>query len=283
MTVRTVPAPPHVVDLKHPRLIWAVGAVRGEVAALSRLHDAVAQRFRPGDRLIYLGNLLGGQGDTLATMEELLFFRRAMLAQPGMLVDDIVYLRGPQEEMLHKLQQLHFAQSAAQVLQWMLSQGFGETIEAYGDSIEDATGAIREGTMGVARWTGRLREAIAARPGHRELLSSLRRAAATAGGMDRSRMRRERLLFVSAGLDPERSLAQQGDAFWWHAPGFDRMTGPFEEFRCVVRGVDPGRQGLYRTPFSLSLDGRASQGGALVCAGLRPDGTIAEMLEFPTK
>lgn len=281
--VRTVPAPPHVAALKQPRLIWAVGAVRGEAAVLARLHDALAQRFRPGDRLVYLGNLIGGAGDTLATLDELLYFRRALLAQRGMLVDDIVYLRGPAEEMLHKLQQLHFAQGPATVLQWMLDHGLGETIQAYGESAHSAHSAIREGTMGLARWTGRLRANILARPGHRELLSSLRRAAATAGGPDRAGLWRERLLFVSAGLDPAQALEAQGDAFWWHAQGFAQMTGPYGDFRSVVRGVDPARTGLYRTPWSLSLDAKSGQGGALACAGLRPDGTVAELLEFPTK
>ena len=63
----------------------------------------------PGDRLVYTGNMIGRGSAVRETMDELLSFRRALIAMPGMLADDVVYLRGAQEEMWQKLLQLQFA------------------------------------------------------------------------------------------------------------------------------------------------------------------------------
>ena len=73
------------------------------------LHDAIDARFEPGDRLAYLGNYLGHGPAIRATLDELLRFRRATLARPGMMACDIVFLRGAQEEMWVKLLQIHLA------------------------------------------------------------------------------------------------------------------------------------------------------------------------------
>src|SRR5262249_7810974 len=77
---------------------WAVGAVHGEVELLRRLHRALAERWQQLDRLIYLGNMIGRGRAVLAAMDELLAFRRRVLAVPHAIPEDIVYLRGSQEE-----------------------------------------------------------------------------------------------------------------------------------------------------------------------------------------
>src|SRR5258708_37621348 len=51
-------------------------------------------------------------------------------------------------------------------------------------------------------------------PGHFQLMAALRRAAYTD---DNS------LLFVAAGLDPERPLSEQSDSFWWGGASFARL------------------------------------------------------------
>ena len=85
------------VDLSSGRRVWAVAAIHGAADRLAALHDAIGERFESGDRLVYLGDLLGG-GDVRAAMAEVLRFRRLVLAQPPLyLPDDIVYLRGRQE------------------------------------------------------------------------------------------------------------------------------------------------------------------------------------------
>ena len=56
------------VDLGRPRRIWAVAAIHSEVRRLVRLHDDLGTRFRPGDRLVYLGNLIGRTAHALETI-----------------------------------------------------------------------------------------------------------------------------------------------------------------------------------------------------------------------
>ena len=101
---------------------WAVAAIHGEAARLGALHGQLAERIRPGDNLIYLGNVLG-RGEAVAeTIDELLRFRRAFLARPAVFRDDVAYLRGSQEEMWHKLLQIQFAPNPGEVLTWMMGK-----------------------------------------------------------------------------------------------------------------------------------------------------------------
>jgi serine/threonine protein phosphatase 1 len=251
--------------------VWAVGAVHGETARLAALHDALAARLRPaGDRLVYLGNYLGRGPDVAGTVEELLDFRRRLLALPGMFAADHVFLRGAQEEMWQKLLQLQFAVNPREVLDWMLAQGLGATLEAYGLPVDVGRAAARDGTLSLSRWTARIRAAIAARPGHRDMLSGLRRAAYD----DQSR-----LLFVHAGLDRARPLSTQADRFWWGAPGFGDWDGPYGSFRRVVRGYDPAHGGVAETPHAVTADGGCGFGGRLVALCLEPDGRIVDRIE----
>ena len=165
------------VDLGRPRRIWAVAAIHSEVKRLVRLHDDLGTRFRPGDRLVYLGNLIGRTPHALETIEELLMFRRALMAVPGLMVSDIVYLRGGQEEMWQKLLQLQLAPNPREIMAWMLSQGLGATLESYGANPDQAAEVARDTARNIARFTGGLRETMRRAPGHEALFSALRRAA----------------------------------------------------------------------------------------------------------
>jgi len=194
------------------------------------------------------------------------------MALPGIFAADVVFLRGAQEEMWQKIQQLQFAVNPREVLEWMLAQGVGATLAAYGVDPGQGLAAARDGTLSLSRWTARIRTAIAARPGHRELLSALRRAAFDA---------ESRLLFVSAGLDPSRPLSTQGDRFWWGGPGFGTWAQPYGGFGRVVRGYDPARGGVAETPHALTVDAGCGFGGALAAWCLSVDGAILDRIEIP--
>ncbi len=256
-------------SLQAARRVWAVAAVHGEAERLARLHDQLIERFRPGDRLVYLGNYLGHGTGIPATLDHLLWFRRTLLAKPGMMACDIVFLRGAQEEMWDKLLQLHLALNPAEVLEWMLGRGVGATLEAYGGNGHDGLVRARGGATELARWTGELRTAMQARPGHYTLMSALRRAALTEDGS---------LLFVHAGLDATRPLAAQGDDLWWGG-GFDSIDGPYGGFKLVVRGFDRGGHGVAFTAHTATLDGGCGFGSALQAACFDLDGKVAERIE----
>lgn len=257
-------------ELRAARRVWAVGAVHGDAERLRRLHGLLLPRLRPGDRLVYLGNIMGRGAGIRAALDEALAFRRGFLAARNAFVHDIAFLRGTQEEMWQRLFQLQFAVNPSEVFAWMLSHGVGVTLEAYGMRIDEATSAIRQGPMAVTRWTGRLRAAFQAAPGHQAYMSSLKRAAFTSDGS---------LLFVHRGIDPERPLEAQGDVFWWGTRAFDQIDTPFAGFRKVVRGFDPQHRGLVTTRCTASLDAGCGFGGPLLAGCFTPDGALADSIE----
>lgn len=262
-------------QLGRPRRLWAVGAVHGEADRLAALHDDIGGRFRPGDRLIYLGNMIGRGPAVRAVIDELLAFRRAVLALRGVIASDVVYLRGGQEEMWQKLLQLQFAPNPAEVLHWMLQQGVDTTLLAYGGDAALGLSAARDGAVSLSRWTGQLRAAQRTAPGHDNLFSALRRAAY----LDGDGVTTAGLLFVSAGLDVSRPLGAQGDSFWWGGAAFNRIEAPYGGFGRVVRGYDPGHGGPQVGAHAVTLDGGCGFGGRLVCGCFAPDGALLELVE----
>ncbi|CAO3417908.1 hypothetical protein [Azospirillum endophyticum] len=286
-------------SLGRPRRVWAIGAIHAEPDRLDVIHHAVGQRFRPGDRLVYLGNMIGFGARVVETIDRLLAFRIALLALPGMFASDIVYLRGQQEEMWQKLLQLHFAPDPRTVLDWMLRQGVAPTLAAYGGNPDAGMAAARGGAVMLGRWTRELRQAVAARPGHEALFNALRRAAYTGGaavngeaandgapdGADWTGSSRGggSLLLVNSGIDPRRPLTGQGDAFWWGSAAFARLEQPYRGFRRLVRGYDPvwspESPGVDVGPLTVTLDGGCGRGGYLVCACFDSFGEMLDLFQ----
>ena len=229
-----------IARLRDGGTTWALGALKGDDTSLERLGGVLMQRWQPGDRLVVLGNMLGGAGSTPRTIDLMLLLRRRLLARPGAEVEDFVFLRGPQEEIWHKALQLQFALAPLDVLDWMLSRGLDAIIESYGHSIAEGRIASRGGSLAIARWTSGLRARQAARPGHSDLLNALSRAALSAD---------DRLVFAATGVDPGRPLDGQADAFWWSTQTdkvLDEALGKAREggwpaIDRVVRGTGPSK------------------------------------------
>ena len=253
--------------LRHARRVWAVAAAHAEAGKLREAHDELAARLLPGDRLVYLGNMIGHGHETIATLNELLAFRRDFLCLPGAIPDDIVYLRGAQEEMWRKLLQIQFAPGPAEVFDWMLKHGLAPMLQGYGVDPQQARGVLREGATAISRWTNGLRAAIRKHPGHDDLFGCFRRAAYTAGN---------ELLFVHAGIDPGVALTAQSDHLWWGSPAFRGLTQPYAGFRRVVSGGNPRGEGAHLDAFTCCLDGGAGFGGPLNVACFGLDGALVE-------
>ncbi|MDP6121064.1 MAG: hypothetical protein QF450_06645 [Rhodospirillales bacterium] len=247
-----------------------MASVRGEATRLRALHAKLSQRIRADENVVYLGNILG-HGDAVGdAVEELLSFRRAHLARPGGEFRSIVYLRGSQEEMWQKLLQIQFATDPREVLQWMLDRGVGATLEAYGGSADEGMVAAMKGPVALTEWTGNLRDAMRARDGHNALMSASCHAARTEDGT---------FLFVHAGVDTERSLAQQTDNFWWGAGGFEEITAPYGGFSKLVRGFDRRHPGIEAAAFTATVDGGCGFGGPLLAACFDGDGELVDTLD----
>lgn len=285
------PTPPRrVAALRGARRVWAVGAIHADAAGLSRLHEQLERVVWRGDRLVYLGNFLGLGPDVARTVREILLFRRAVLARPGFEPDDIVVLRGGQEQMFTRALDLQFAEgpaAAEQALAWMGRHGLAPTLAAYGTSVEEGLRIARQGPVAIGRWTAAIRARVREMPGHDPLLAGLARAAVTvprdlageAPGM----------LLVAAGLDPQRPFADQGDAFWWRPDGFAAVehgvpgaegtaTG-WAGFARIVRGLDPSGGGMVQTEFAVTLDAGSGRGGRLAAGLFSPEGGLLDVLE----
>jgi len=256
--------------LRAVRRVWAVGAIHADVERLQRLHARLWPRLELCDRVIYLGNMIGRAPAACETLDTLLNFRLHMLARPHSEAEDVVYLRGSQEEMWQKLLQLQFATDPRAVLEWMLDQGIGPTLESYGVRIQDARHEAAAGTVALTRWTGQVRQAIHDRHGHQQIMASLRRAAFTEEGT---------LLFVNTGLDPSRPIEAQSDSFWWSSGAFERIDAPYGGFRRIVRGYDPNHGGFQDTGPTATIDGGCGFDGPLMAACLTQDGKIVDTVE----
>ena len=256
--------------LSVPRRIWAIGSVHGEIDRLRDMHRIVLSQFADGDRLVYLGNFMGRGESVRPVIDEMLRVRRKLLARPGMIIEDIVFLRGSQEEMWQKVLQLQFAPNPREVLPWVINQGVGATIQAYGGNLDEGLRAVRDGAVSITRWTNALRTAVRNAPGHGALMSALRRAALTDDGV---------VLLVNAGIDINRPLTAQSDSFWWGGTEFSSIDRPYGEVRRIVRGFDRAKQGAVDTEFTLSLDGGCGRGGKLLAGLLRADGRVQAIYE----
>jgi len=260
--------------LRRARRIWAIASIHGEAPRVEAIHRQIESRIQPGDRVVYLGNILGRGAKVRETVDAILDFRRRLLARPGTFACDVAYLRGSQEEMWQKLLQLQMAPNPAEVLKWMLDQGVGPTLEAYGGDPRQALDYARHGAVAITRWTNALRAAIHAAPGHGALFAALRRAAFTVPDVDEAT-----ILLVNAGIAASRPLSAQTDSFWWGVAGFSKIAEPYAGFRMVIRGFDPEHRGVLATAFTTGIDAGCGFGGPLVAACFDRGGEILELLE----
>jgi len=270
--------PAAIATLRDSKRLWAIAAVHGMVHRLLPVADAIAARLEPGDAVVFLGNLIGGAvggetPDVAPTLDLALALRRRTLALPGARACDVVFLRGTQEEMWTKLEQLHYAQGPGQVLRWMLQRGLGSTIAAYGGdgAIGEGERAVRDGPVAIARWTSQLRQALRARPGHAQWLTAVRRAALSEDGQ---------LLAVHHGVDTTKPLDLQGDAFWWGGTTpFETIDAPYGGIERFIRGFDRSHPGVRDQSHTLTLDGGCGFGGPLLGALLDSQGKLLDVVE----
>ena len=256
-----------------PRRVWSVSAIHGELDKLYAIHDAILERLRAGDRIVYLGNYTGYGKYSRETVDEILTFRRLALSTQGVIPSDIIYLRGRQEDMWQKILQLQFTNKPEQTLGTMLEQGFSETLASYGVNAHDGMIACKSGVLALTRWTNKIREALRKNPGHDIFMTQWKRAAYTTVNGSNS------LLFVNAGIDPALPLEDQGDSLWWSGDEFNQITQAYAPFEKVIRGYDPTGTGVRINCVTASLDGGCGFGGPLVCAGMDPKGKILELLQ----
>ena len=239
-----------LITLNVTQRIWAVPAILGQAAALRDLHGKLQARLQPGDCLVYLGNYMGHGEAVAETMDELLRFRGELGGELDGI--QVAHLRGAQEEMWVKLLEIQWAMRPMETFQWMMSHGAEATLRDYGGDPAEASAKFRSGVVVTTRWTTELRENFQSHAGHYEFLHGLASAAPTSDG---------RLLFVSAGIDPNKPLEKQNDAFWWNAAGFEGM-----------------HKGPWTGAYGISIDAARNADGPLQATCFAPDGAVLENL-----
>ncbi|WP_417789521.1 hypothetical protein [Terasakiella pusilla] len=257
-------------EFEDKKRIWAVASIHGELDHLRALHGELANHFIPGDGLIYLGNIMGRGPNVGGCINEVLSFRRLVILQDGADINDVVFLRGCQEEMLYKLRHIPFAKEPVEVLEWMASHGVESTLRAYGTSCEEGIRAASQGLSGISLWMNRLKAEMHKQDGHEQYMDALKRAAYTTD---------KKLLFVNANVVLDMPLDAQSDAFWWGTQEFRDLDHPYGGFDRTVRGYDHRQQGVHMADHQLCLDGGCGFGGKLVAACFEADGTLSHRIE----
>lgn len=257
-----------LLSLPQLKRIWVIAPIFGRATLLKRLHSTLVQRLSGEDGLVYLGNYLGHGPEITETIDEILAFRGQISKDLGWSANRIVFLRGAQEEIWVKLLQIQWALKPDETFQWLMKNGAQATLKAYGGDPDEATAKFRSGVVVTTRWTSQLRENFECHEGHYNFIHSLASAVLS---WDRQ------LLFVAAGLDPNRSLEKQNDLFWWSSPVFESNPQPYSGFTKIIRGDDPNQNGPVLEGPVISLNDGFT--GRLFAVCLLSDGTLVDHIK----
>ncbi|MDC0233188.1 hypothetical protein OAJ95_04620 [Pelagibacteraceae bacterium] len=215
------------LELKNAKKVWAIGSLHSSLVSFYSIKNYILSNFESGDKLIFLGNIIGFRNKSKEIITEVLKLRFKLMAKYKLQNNDIVFLRGAQEEMLSKILQLHIAPNPTEILDWVFSHGVDQTIISYGFNPNEFRKIASQGTMQINKLTTKLNYEISSNPGHKEFLSNLKHAAYTDT---------KDVLFVNRGVDLSRPLSAQNDCFWWGYQNFSQIKKPYFSFKRIVRG-----------------------------------------------
>ena len=207
--------------------IWAISSLHSSLESFQSIKKYILTNFELGDKLIFLGNVIGFGNKSKEIISEVLRLRFKLMAKFKLKSTDIVFLRGAQEEMFSKLLQLQIAPNPIEILDWIFSHGVDQTIISYDFNPDEFRNIASQGTIQINKLTTKLNNKIASCPGHKEFFSNLRHAAYTDT---------KELLFVNRGVDISRPLSAQNDCFWWGYQNFSQLNKPYFSFKRIVRG-----------------------------------------------
>ena len=214
-------------EFRNPNKIWAVGSVHSGVESFQSIKNYIFSNFNKGDKLIFLGNIIGFRNKSKEMISDILSLRFNLMAKFKLNNDDIVFLRGAQEEMFSKLLQLQTAPNPAEIIEWIFSHGVDATVISYNLDPNEFAKITSQGTIKINKLTSKLNKEISKIPGHKEFFSNLKHAAFS---------NTKEILFVNRGVDISRPLSAQNDCFWWGYQNFSLINKPYNTFNRIVRG-----------------------------------------------
>ena len=207
--------------------VWAIGSLHSSLDSFYSIKKYILSNFESGDKLIFLGNVIGFGNQSKEIVNEVLKLRFKLMAKHKLQNNDIVFLRGAQEEMFSKLLQLHIAPNPIEILDWIFSHGVDQTLISYGFNPDEFRNIATQGTIQINKLTTKLNNEILSNSGHKEFFSNLKHAAYT---------HTKDMLFVNRGVDISRPLSAQNDCFWWGYQNFSQINKPYFSFKRIVRG-----------------------------------------------
>ena len=268
-----------LAPLGEPARVWAIGSLYGRYGALTQLHEELAGKIRPKDRIVYLGNYLGSHtlwtGEGLALLDELIAFRNAVIAIPGFFASDVVFLKGGHEDLLIQLLRLPFQRQPAQWLVDALDNGLESYLASYG-MFESLIANIDKGLIALNHWANHMRKAMRAHAGHETLLENLNSAALTAYSHFSGQ-----IMLVPSSLDPRLPLHLQYENLV--CPSADADIASLRAYAgCsrLVRGGGSKHMVFNEKTFVLDLDGGDSLNGKLHAVCLDPQGHLIDHLSY---
>jgi len=220
------------VEFENAKKIWAVGSIHSNYESLESIKEHIILNFTLGDKLIFLGNVIGLGEKAKDTISSILNLRFELMAKFQLQPDEIIFLRGSQEEMFLKLMQLQTAPNPSDIIKWMFDHGVDKTIQSYGFSRDEIKSIVSQGTLSISRWTSKLNTIVSNTAGHKNFFSNLKHAAFSSS---------KKILFVNRGVDISRPLSAQNDCFWWGYQNFSKLNKPYNSFIRIVRGYQSAK------------------------------------------
>ena len=210
--------------------IWAIGSIHSHMHSFEHIKKHIIKNFSKNDKIVFLGNIIGVGDFAKETLSSVIDMRLELMSKFCLNPEDIIFLRGAQEEMFLKLLQLQTSPNPNEILLWMYEHGVNKTIDSYGFDSNELIDVSLRGTIAINRITSRLNEILTNKNGHREYFSNLCHAA-----FPKSKL----ILFVNRGVDITRPLSAQSDCFWWGYHNFSKLNKPYRTFKKIVRGYEP--------------------------------------------
>ena len=220
------------VELNHCSRIWAIGSIHSNIRSFNSIKELVSKNFRENDKIIFLGNVIGLGNDTKDTITSIVKLRFELMSKFKLKPEEIVFLRGAQEEMFNKILQLQIAPNPPEIIHWIFEHGVDKTLESYGFSREEVFSIANSGTISISKWTSKLNQSIKQIPGHKEYFLNLKHAAYSSS---------KKILFVNRGVDVTRPLSAQNDCFWWGYQNFSKIKKTYNTFIRIVRGYQSNK------------------------------------------
>ena len=217
------------IELKAPKNIWAIGSIHSHLKSFELIKNHILKNFTNGDKVVFLGNVIGFGDKSKETLTSIIQMRNYLLSKFILQPEDIVFLRGAQEEMFLKLLQLQTAPNPSDIIKWMFEHGVDKTIESYGFDKDEIVSISNQGTMSINRLTQSIKNVVNKNSAHNEYFLNLRHAAFSDT---------KKILFVNRGVDVSRPLSAQNDCFWWGYQNFSKLEQPYKTFVRIVRGYE---------------------------------------------